>query len=378
MGKDDLRGSSRMSDAAAASALTGDEAMRVEDVMRLLNLSRNTVYKLAREGEIPSIRVGRQLRFRRQDIILRLQGNSGPVSAQAPATASVPESPSAFQPQQQGLSASAAASSPEAGSAPQTLAGTMQLRVGSLPDPADVLDALPVWARGSLIIGGQDMAADVLANYVSGLGVKILRSHTNAFVSLARMYLGTCDAVVLDLWSEEDQRYNTPYVRRMLPGMSVVVLRLYQRRVGFTVAAKNPLGIKRWSDLLNKGVVLSNRERGAGSRVLLDEKLRYLEADATSIVGYGREVESELAQGLLVSNGIANVAVTGEKVWRQVRGLDFLPMQNETVDIVVAKTHRTTQLIKAVRSLLRTGAFRSEFDPTVTDVGMMGEVVYET
>ncbi len=317
------------------------DALRVEDVTRILHLSRNTVYKLARTGELPSYRVGRQMRFRYDDVRARLesgatQQEARPAEAQDEATA------------------------------PATL-----------PAPSDVLEELPAWAKGAVVIGGQDMAADVLANYLSSLGLKVLRSHANPYMSLARMYAGTCHACVVNLWSEREDAYNTPYIRTMLPGVPAVSLRLFKQRVGFTVADLNPLGLTAWNDLLKPGIVIANRERGAASRVLLDEKLKYLEARPDSLTGYDRPATSELAQALMVSRGLANVAITSERPSRQLHNLTFVPLQVETVDLVILKTAGTAPLIKAVRSLLRTTAFRSEFDAGLYETKIMGEPVYD-
>ena len=37
--------------------------LRVEDLMPILNIGRNTAYELVRSGQIRSIRIGRQLRI---------------------------------------------------------------------------------------------------------------------------------------------------------------------------------------------------------------------------------------------------------------------------------------------------------------------------
>lgn len=334
------------------------EALRVEDVMRILHLSRNTVYKLAREGTLPSFRVGRQMRFRYEDVRARLEGSAADVRPRSAAPVSEGGRTPAGVP-----SARVAAASHEAACADA--------------DSNELVEEMPAWARGSLVVGGQSMVGDVLANYLSGLGVKVLRAHANAYVSLARMYLGSCHAAVVDLWSEADGAYNTPYLRRMLPGVSAVAFRLYKQRVGFTVAAHNPRSLLTWTDLLSEGVRVANRERGAGTRVLLDEKLKYLEARADLVAGYDRPVASELAQALMVARGLADVALTSEKPFRQVKGLDFVPLQEEATDLVVLRTPETAPLVKAVRSLLRTDAFRGEFDATLFDTRLMGEVVYE-
>ncbi len=317
------------------------DALRVEDVTRILHLSRNTVYKLARTGELPSYRVGRQMRFRYDDVRARLESG---VTQQEPRPAEAQDEAAAL---------------------------------ATLPAPSDVLEELPAWAKGAVVIGGQDMAADVLANYLSSLGLKVLRSHANPYMSLARMYAGTCHACVVNLWSGREDAYNTPYIRTMLPGVPAVSLRLFKQRVGFTVADLNPLGLTAWNDLLKPGIVIANRERGAASRVLLDEKLKYLEARPDSLTGYDRPATSELAQALMVSRGLANVAITSERPSRQLHNLTFVPLQVETVDLVILKTAGTAPLIRAVRSLLRTTAFRSEFDAGLYETKIMGEPVYD-
>ena len=77
----------------------------------------------------------------------------------------------------------------------------------------------------------------------------------------------------------------------------------------------NPLGLRSWADLIHSGAVLANRERGAAARVLLDERLRIMEADPKTIPGYEREVSSALVQGSLIARKDADVGVGTEKVY---------------------------------------------------------------
>ncbi len=352
------------------------EALRVEDVMGVLHLSRNTVYKMAREGTLPSYRVGRQIRFRYEDVRAKLEGASGEASHASVGTPA-PVAVAGKGPSSRGIAATGGSRDPSPRPQGPSGGATGRPNLPSLPDAADVADPLPAWARGSLIVGGQSMAGDVLANYASSLGVKVLRSHANAYLSLARMYLETCHAAVVDLWSENDKSYNAPYLRRLLPGAPAIAFRLFKQRVGLTVRAGNPRGLATWSDLLANGLNVAMRERGAGTRVLLDEKLKYLEARSDMLAGHERPVASELAQALLVARGLADVAVTSEKPSRQMKGLAFVPLQDETDDLVVLNTPATAPLVKACRSLLRTDAFRQEFDPLLYDTRLMGEVVYE-
>ena len=77
-----------------------------------------------------------------------------------------------------------------------------------------------------------------------------------------------------------------------------------------------------------KNITLINREKGAGSRVLLDEHLRLLNIYGSSIKGYDKETESHLTIASTVSRGMADVGVGIEKIASQVEGVDFIPLQN--------------------------------------------------
>ena len=50
--------------------------LRVEDLMPILDIGRNTAYELVRSGEIRSIKVGRQLRIPRDAVEEFLAGTS--------------------------------------------------------------------------------------------------------------------------------------------------------------------------------------------------------------------------------------------------------------------------------------------------------------
>lgn len=54
-------------------SLTRDDVMTATEVATMLGLPRSTVYELARRGELPCARLGRTLRFVREDIEARLR-----------------------------------------------------------------------------------------------------------------------------------------------------------------------------------------------------------------------------------------------------------------------------------------------------------------
>jgi len=46
----------------------GTQLQTVEEVLAALAISRRTLYRLVRAGEIPALKIGRATRFRREDV----------------------------------------------------------------------------------------------------------------------------------------------------------------------------------------------------------------------------------------------------------------------------------------------------------------------
>ena len=223
------------------------------------------------------------------------------------------------------------------------------------------------------------MTLDILANHLAAAGIRALRSYQSGYQELVELYLGRVHAAAIHLWDGSADSYNLPFVKRLVPGTPVVVLHLATRAQGLLVKKRNPLGLSKWSDLVRRPVVLANREKGSGSRVLLDEHLRLLEAEPHAIKGYEREIVSELAQGTLIAHGGADVGIGTRRVFEQIGGLDYRPLQTERLALVIAKTPATEPVIRAVRELLANETFARDLAAlSGYDFAQMGHRLYET
>lgn len=283
--------------------MRNDEALTVDEVAEILQVGRNTVYALKDRGELGSYKVGRKLRFTYADV----QGYIAR-SKSAPATG---------------------------GAAPAN--------------------------RERFVICGQDIILDVLSNYVAQAGIESLRAYIGSYDALADLYKDRVQVASSHLWDGETNEYNVPYVRKLLPGVAVVVVNLAYRMQGFYVAKGNPKNLQTWEDLLRPGVRLVNREKGAGSRVLLDEHIRLLGAEPSSIDGYGTETQSHIAVASSVARGRGDVAVGSEKIARQVEGIDFVPLQKERYDLVVKRKNFDSRPVRIMMGVLESGMLREEF-----------------
>ena len=192
-------------------------------------------------------------------------------------------------------------------------------------------------------------------------------------------YADEADAAVINLFDQASNTWNIPYVRNLAPGSSVVVLRLFGRTQGLIVQERNPKRITTWGGLLREGVRLSNRTKGSGSRVLLDEKLRALEARSETIEGYSSQAYVGTTAIRRVSNGLADVAIGHEREAKHVKGVQFVPLQPEWVDIVIKKTPKTRPVIRKINDLLADDHVRHEFASlSPCDISKLGVVVYES
>ncbi len=163
------------------------------------------------------------------------------------------------------------------------------------------------------IICGQDLILDVLSNFMRLHGVMALRAYIGSYDSLVSLYHGRVNVATAHLWDAAGDDYNVPYVRALLPGIRSVIVNITYRMQGLYVSHGNPKNIRSWRDFGREDLTMINREKGAGSRVLLDENLKLLGLHGSRIPGYDNENQSHLAVASAVGRGDADVAVGNEE-----------------------------------------------------------------
>ena len=317
--------------------MENQNALTAQEVADLLKIAKNTVYELIKRGEINSYKVGRKVRFTLKDVeeYIARSKNIQPNILELDKDNEIKH------------------------------------------QPKSKLDAY----SGNFVICGQDIMLDVLSNYVERhlKGGPTLRSYIGSYNSLTALYHGDIQVASAHLWDGDTGQYNIPYVRRLLPGIRATIIHLACRLQGFYVSKGNPKNITTWDDLKRADITIINREKGAGSRVLLDEHLRLMGIYGSEINGYKRESQSHLTVASTVARGGADVAVGNEKIARQVDGIDFIPLQKERYELVVRKEDMRTPQIQAILEILRSEEFKMEFKGIGGyDISEMGNIVAET
>ncbi|MDR0642561.1 MAG: helix-turn-helix transcriptional regulator [Treponema sp.] len=313
--------------------------LTAEDVARQLRIKKYTVYELIKRGELPSSRVGKQVRVSQQDIDRYLRaGRTGPFFAGE-------QSAPPLRPERE---------EPAGNAGNGTAAG--------IPGPVPaVFQIAQDSTEAPVILCGQDACLDLFVSRFSALGLgPALRSYTGCYNGLIALYNGKVTMAASHLWDGETDSYNYPFIRRLLPGLPVGVFRLAGRMQGFYVQKGNPLGIRDWQDLARPEITMINRERGCGTRILLDQKLRLLGIDAKNIRGYTRESTSHLACAGIVSRGGADIGCGCERGAGSITGADFIPLQLEWYDLVFRLPDRDTPIVKALISYISKNEFKQD------------------
>jgi putative molybdopterin biosynthesis protein len=315
-----------------------NSALTPQEVADILKIAKNTVYALIKRGELNSYRVGKKVRVDISD-----------VDEYKNRTKSIK-------------------SNPQAGPVQDTIR-------------ANPLSQEEPPRSGGFVICGQDILLDILSRYLQlhPNGVQALRSYVGSYNGLYALYQGKVQMATAHLWDGDTGQYNVPYVRRMLPGVPAVIIHLACRLQGFYVPKGNPRGIKGWEDLKRKDITIINREKGSGTRVLLDEHLRRLGISSGSIKGYDRESTSHLAIASTVARGGADIGIGNEKSGLQVKGIDFIPLQTERYELVIRKEDMDKAPFKAAVEILRSPEFLMELEGIGGyDLAETGRIVAET
>jgi putative molybdopterin biosynthesis protein len=169
--------------------------------------------------------------------------------------------------------------------------------------------------------------------------------------------------------------YNLSYIARYLPDTPVVLVQLVGRDQGLIVAPGNPHHLRTLADLAQPGLTFVNRQRGAGTRVLLDFEIGKIGLAPAEIRGYDREEYTHLAVAAAVASGVADCGLGIAAAARALK-LDFVPLFKERYDLVIPRVYYDSPLLRPLLTLLHAPAFQAEVAALPGyDVGGMGTVI---
>jgi putative molybdopterin biosynthesis protein len=339
-----------------------------QEIADLLRIKKSTVYELIKRGELKCKKIGKQFRVRKDDLeqYLNLDKDDNKTSQELTL-----HQPGIHQKETLFLQ-----------EAKQTMAKDKEESENAAligDEKEESKDSYKVnqvrQSNRGIVLCGQDILLEILCNYMSRelKNLPIYRSYQGSYNGLYALYQDEVDVATVHLWDGVSGEYNKDFVKRMLPGTKHIRLHLVNRLQGFYVQKGNPKNISNFTDLLRNDIRMINREKGSGTRILLDEKLIQHGLDKSKIAGYEREVNSHLACAGAVARKSADVSIGIERISKEMAGIDFVPIQMESYDLVVKEEMIQSEWFTTIVNILNDADFRTEImgmsGYDITDMG---------
>jgi putative molybdopterin biosynthesis protein len=211
--------------------------------------------------------------------------------------------------------------------------------------------------RTILILGSHDLCIDLLAQFIASKGARISSANLGSLGGLIALQRGEAHLAGSHLLDPESGEYNLTYIKKYLPHVETVVLGFVYRQQGLILERDNPLGIQGLDDFTREDVHFINRQRGSGTRILLDYHLKSQRIPAETIQGYDQEAITHLAVAASVASGRANCGL-GIHAAAAALELDFIPLFQERYDLIIPKKHYQDPKLQPLLELLHDSAFQ--------------------
>lgn len=211
-----------------------------------------------------------------------------------------------------------------------------------------------------VITGSHDLILDTMFGIMTERypGMFISSTHVGSMAGLMALKRGEAHMAPVHLLDEETGEYNISYIRRLFREPMALIKGVH-RIQGIMVKKGNPAGIGGVADLAGGAVRYVNRQRGAGTRVLFDYRLKQEGVDAADIRGYDREMTTHMAVAAAVAGDSADAGM-GILSAANAMGLDFIEVGPEEYDFAIPVRFLELPHIKAFLEILKSEDFSDE------------------
>lgn len=210
-------------------------------------------------------------------------------------------------------------------------------------------------------IGSHDIIIDIISNemILRSKGISLSSAHVGSLGGIMAMRRGECHIAPIHLLDSKSGIYNIAYIKKYFPNEKMVLIKGIKRIQGLMIRKGNPKNISSIKDLAREDIVFVNRQKGAGTRVLLDYKLSELSINPDDIKGYEREMTTHTTVAAAVLSGTADVGMGIESVARNMN-LDFIPVGNEDYDFLTKEEFLKEDKIKEFIEVLKSKELKNQ------------------
>jgi molybdenum cofactor synthesis domain-containing protein len=226
-----------------------------------------------------------------------------------------------------------------------------------------------------MFIGSHDVGLDILFGMISDVAPHVKVVNVGSQGGLVAIRKGIADIAGIHLLSESGE-YNVPFLGQY--GLrKIALVKGYLREQGIITKKGITVAL---DDLPEKRLI--NRNKGSGTRVLMDRELKQIAAkrgvpffDFISLIkGYTYEARTHSAVASAVKFGKADVGI-GIRPVAELNGLDFHPIAEEEYDFVIPQDRVTEEAIKKFLEALRSHEFAQSLPAGIRTYERTGEVI---
>jgi putative molybdopterin biosynthesis protein len=226
---------------------------------------------------------------------------------------------------------------------------------------ARALRPLGAIERTVLAVGSHDVAIDLLAGRLATHGFELVSANVGSIAGIATLAAGGTHVAGTHAIDPVSGTYNDVAVRRYAPGIRVALLHFATREQGLIVKAGNPLELRSLGDIARTKARFVNRQKDAGTRMLLDLLLARDRISTEEIEGYDRIEFTHLAVAALVAEGSADCGL-GVLAAARALGCDFIPLANEPYEFAIDAAQLDDPRIAALVAEVRSPELRAEVE----------------
>jgi putative molybdopterin biosynthesis protein len=228
---------------------------------------------------------------------------------------------------------------------------------------AEILKPVEEIEETLVIVGSHDNTLDILADELKmqDTRLSLSSSHVGSMGGLMAIKRGACHLAGSHLLDTKDGSYNISYINQILNDLPVNLVHLVMREQGLILPKENPKNIRGVEDLTRQDIVFINRQRGSGTRILLDFHLLRLGIEPDQIKGYDTEEFTHMSVAVAVLNGAADVGL-GIYAAAKALELDFIPVATEQYDLIIPKHCFKMPHLKILLDTISTPRFKNRVE----------------
>jgi len=214
------------------------------------------------------------------------------------------------------------------------------------------------------VIGSHDPLLDEMADlmdHLDGSTGSISSVHAGSMGGILAIKRREAQIAGIHLLDEASGAYNTAIVRRFFPNGGVILIEGVRRQQGLIIPPGNPLGIRDLPDIAERHLRYVNRQKGAGTRLLLDHELSKAGIPPDRLSGYTREEYTHTGVAAQIAAGSADAGL-GILSAARMAGLDFLPVAEECYDFLIVEDAWDLTSVRRFIEILQSDTFRNRLE----------------